>query len=77
MVKLKTLKNSYKKIKENFTKIITEDKYVLNILEEAVEKLNSGKAEFYTEEEFWNLIDKMEMEEYGEHISRNIRKKYA
>lgn len=77
MVKFRTLKNSYAKLKENFTKTLTEDEYVSNILEEAVEKLNSGKAVFYTEEEFWKLIEEMEMEEYGESISCNIRKKYT
>lgn len=75
MVKLRTLKNSYSKIKESFTKIRTEDEYVLSILEEAVAELNSGEAVLYTEEEFWDLVEKNEMEEYGESISRNIRKK--
>lgn len=75
MVKLRTLRNSYSKIKESFTKIRTEDEYVLSILEEAVAELNSGEAVLYTEEEFWKLVEKNEMEEYGEPISRNIRKK--
>jgi len=77
MIKFRTLKNSYAKSKENFTSANGEEKYVYAILEKAVEKLNSGKAVFYTEEEFWNIIQEMEMEEYGEPISRNIRKKYA
>ena len=77
MIKFRTLKNSYAKLKKNFTSLDTEEKYVLDILEEAVEKLNSGKAVFYTEEEFWKLIAEMEIKEYGEPISYNIRKKYA
>ena len=77
MMKFRTLKNSYARLREKFTRTLTEDEYVSNILEEAVEKLNSGKAVFYTEEEFWKLIEEMEMKEYGEPISRNIREKYA
>ena len=77
MIKFRTLKNSYAKLRENFTRINVEEKYVQDILEEAVEKINSGTAVFYTEEEFWKLIEEMEIEEYGESISSNIRKKYA
>ena len=77
MIKLRTLKNSCAKLKENFTSANVEENYVYEILNEAVEKLNSGKAVFYTEEEFWKLIEQMEIEEYGESISCNIRKKYA
>jgi len=77
MIKFRTLKNSYSKLKENFTKTITEDEYVSNILEEAVEKLNSGKAVFYTHEEFWRLVREKEAENYRKEISHNIRKRYA
>ena len=54
MMKFRTLKNSYARLREKFTRTLTEDEYVSNILEEAVEKLNSGKAVFYTEEEYLN-----------------------
>ena len=76
MVKFRTLKNSYAKLKENFTKTITEEKYMSDILEEAVEKLNSGKAVFYTHEEFWKLVREIEADNYKE-VSHNIRRKYA
>ena len=76
-MKFRTLKNSCAKLKKNLIYLNAEEKYVLDILEEAVEKLNSGKAVFYTEEKFWKLIEEMEIKEYGESISYNIRKKYA
>lgn len=77
MMKFRTLKNSYARLKENFTKTITEEEYVSNILEEAVEKLNSGKAVFYTHEEFWRLVRERESEDYNEKVSNNIRRRYA
>ena len=77
MVKFRTLKNSYSKLKENFRKTITEDEYVSNILEEAVEKLNSGKAVFYTHEEFWKLVREKESENCRKEVSHNIRRRYA
>ena len=76
-MKIRTLKNSYVKLKENFTCENTEEEYVLNILEEAVEKLNSGKAVFYTHEEFWKLVREKEEEYYREKTSFNIRRRYA
>ena len=76
-MKIRTLKNSYVKLKENFTCENTEEEYVLNILEEAVEKLNSGKAVFYTHEEFWKLVREKEEEDYREKTSFNIRRRYA
>lgn len=42
MIKLRTLKNSYAKLKENFTHIITEEeaeeRYLTQILDEAIEE---------------------------------------
>ena len=60
MAKFRTLKNSYARLKEHFTTANREEKYVYDILEEAVEKLNSGKAVFYTHEEFWKLVRETE-----------------
>lgn len=72
MIKFRTLKNSYAKLKENFTHTITEEEYLTEVLEEAVEKLNSGKAVFYSHEEFWKLIKEEANEKYDEKISYNI-----
>lgn len=77
MIKFRTLKNSYAKIKANFIKIIIKDEYVGNILEEAVEKLNSGRAVFYTHEEFWRMVREKEEEDYRKEVSDNIRRRYA
>ena len=41
-MKFRTLKNSCAKLKKNLIYLNAEEKYVLDILEEAVEKLNSG-----------------------------------
>ena len=77
MTKFRTLKNSYTRLKENFTNINAEEKYVYDILDEAVEKLNSGKAVFYTHEEFWRIVRKEEEEDYRKEVLHNIRKRYA
>jgi len=50
MVKFRTLKNSYDKL-DNFTNEMIQEEYELEILDEAVEKLKTGKAVFYTHEE--------------------------
>ena len=76
MVKFRTLKNSYVKLKEDYTHAMTQEEYELEILDETVEKLKSGKAVFYTHEEFWNNIRKGMEKEY-ETISNNIRRKYV
>jgi len=75
MVKFRTLKNSYDKL-DNFTNEMIQEEYELEILDEAVEKLKTGKAVFYTHEEFWNNIRKG-MEKDYETISHNIRRKYV
>lgn len=72
MVKFRTLKNSYAKLKENYTHNMTEEEYLTQILDEAVEKLNSGKAVFYEHDEFWKLIREEASEKYDEKISYNI-----
>ena len=74
MVNLKTLKDSYAKL-EDCNGAMTQNEYELKILDEAVEKLKSGKAVFYTHEEFWEIIRKG-MERDYETISHNIRGKY-
>ena len=54
MIKLRTLKNSYSKIKENFTHTITEDealvRYMNLLIDEAEEDLKNG-VELITLEE--------------------------
>lgn len=77
MKKIRTLKNSYSKKRENFISANAEEKYVYDILVEAVEKLNSGRAVFYTHEEFWRLVREKEIEKYRKEISNNIRRRYA
>lgn len=46
MIKFRTLKNSYAKLKENFTKTITEDealnRYMNLLIDEAEEDLKNG-----------------------------------
>ena len=76
-MKFRILKNSYARLREKFTRTLTEDEYVSNILEEAVEKLNSGKAVFYTHEEFWRMVREKEAESYRKEVSNNIRRRYA
>lgn len=55
MLKLRTLKNSYLKLKENFTHTITEDealvRYMNLLIDEAEEDLKNG-AELITLEEW-------------------------
>lgn len=55
MIKLRTLKNSYSKIKENFTHTITEDEALLRymniLIDEAEEDLKNG-AELISLEEW-------------------------
>ena len=55
MVKLKTLKNSYSKLKENYIHIVTEDEALLRymnlLIDEAEEDLRNG-AELITLEEW-------------------------
>ena len=53
-----------------------QKEYELKILDEAVEKLKSGKAVFYTHEEFWEIVREGMKKDY-ETISNNIRGKYA
>lgn len=75
MVKLKTLKNSYDKLDE-YTHLMTQEEHELEILDEAVEKLKSGKAIFYTHEDFWEIVREGMKKDY-ETISHNIRRKYV
>lgn len=48
------------------------EKY-MNILIEEAEQDNV----YYTEEEFWKIVEQEEIEEYGKPISYSICKKYA
>ena len=63
MVKFRTLKNSYAKIKENFTHIISEEeaqeRFLTKILDEAIEEFErSGRKT-------------ISLEEWREHIRRD------
>ena len=54
MIKLRTLKNSYAKLKENFTHTITEEEalnsYMCQLIEEAEENLRNGGGTITLEE---------------------------
>jgi len=54
MIKFRSLKNSYSKLKENFTHIITEDealnRYMVQLIEEAEENLRNGGGTITLEE---------------------------
>ena len=54
MIRLRTLKNSYAKLKENFTHIITEEealnRYMVQLIEEAEENLRNGGGTITLEE---------------------------
>jgi len=71
MIKIKTLKNSYSKLKERFTHTITEEealnKYMMQLIEE-VESVPEEDKVYYTHEEFWKMVEEMEIEEYGHPI---------
>ena len=69
-------KATFNKFKEEHIDFIEQEEYELKILDEAVKKLKSGKAVFYTHEEFWNKVKEGMKKEY-ETISHNIRGKYA
>ena len=70
MMKLETVKNTFVKA-EDFTDAITQEEYEIKILDEAVEKLKSGKATFYTHREFWENVKKGMVKD-NETISHNI-----
>ena len=54
MIKFRTLKNSYAKLKENFTHTITEEdalnRYMAQLIEEAEENLRNGGGTITLEE---------------------------
>ena len=68
MMKLKILKNSYSKLKENFIYIIKQEDQYINKLIEEVESIPEQERIYYTEKEFWRLIEEMEIEKYGHPI---------
>ena len=71
MFKFKTLKNSYLKIKENYTHTITEEealnRYMIKLIDEVESEPKEGKV-YYTHEEFWKMVEEMEIEKYGHAI---------
>ena len=54
MIKFRTLKNSYSKLKENFTHTITQEealnRYMVQLIEEAEENLRNGGGTITLEE---------------------------
>ena len=62
------LKNTYTRLRKNFIHIITqEDKYINKLIEE-VESIPEQERIYFTEKEFWKLIEEMEIERYGHPI---------
>ena len=51
-----------------------EEAYMVKMLDEA---LADSNPIYYTEEEFWKLVEEREIEKYGEAISSKIRAKYV
>ena len=74
MIKVRTLKNSYLHLKQNFKHSITEEealnRFMIQLIEEAEKDFENG--DYYTHEEVWKLVRKMEMEEDNEPISCSI-----
>lgn len=71
MIKFRTLKNSYLKLKENFTHTITGEEALNRYIEELIDEVESVPEEervYYTQEEFWKLVEEMEIKEYGHPI---------
>ena len=68
MVKLKTLKNTYSKLRKKFIYIITQEDQYINKLIEEVESIPEGERIYYTEKEFWRMVEEMEIEKYGHTI---------
>ena len=75
MLKLKTMKNIFVEL-EDSANSITHEEYEIKILDESVEKLKSGKAVFYTHEEFWKIV-RNGMEKDYEAVSDNIWGEYV
>ena len=71
MMKLRTLKNSYARLKEKFTKIVTEEEILnkyMNMLIDEVENVPEEERIYYTHEEFWKMVTEKEIERYGHPI---------
>ena len=68
MIKFRTLKNSYLKIKENFTHITSKEetmnRYMIELIDE-VENIPEEERTYYTHEEFWKMVEEKEIEKYG------------
>lgn len=71
MIKLRTLKNSYSKLKESFTHIKTQEEALvryMNLLINEVENEPEEERVYYTHEEFWKMVEEKEIERYGHPI---------
>ena len=68
MIKFRTLKNSYSKLKENFSYIVSKEddinKYIIELIDE-VESVPEEERIYYTHEEFWKMVEEKEIEKYG------------
>lgn len=71
MMKFRTLKNSYAKLKENFTHTITQEeavnRYMIQLINE-VESVPEEERVYYTHDEFWKMVEEMEIQRYGHPI---------
>ena len=71
MIKMRTIKNSYLTLKENYTHKITEKEafnhYMLQLIEE-VESIPKEERVYYTAKEFWKMVEEKEIERYGHKI---------
>ena len=71
MIKIRMLKNSYLKLKQNYTHTITEEealnKYMMQLIDEVENEPEEDRV-YYTSEEFWKLVEDMEIERHGHAI---------
>ena len=71
MIKFRTLKNSYMRLRESFTHTISEEeslnKYIIKLIDE-VENEPEEERVYYTHEEFWKMVEEKEIERYGHPI---------
>lgn len=69
MLKFKKIKNSYANLKSKCFQRTEEDKYCIQMLEEA---LNDPDQKTYTAEEFWKMME----EEDSKYFGKKVQYKY-
>ena len=71
MIKLRTIKNSFSNIKSKYMHTITEkdglERYMIHLIDE-VESVPENERIYYTDEEFWKMVEEREIERYGHRI---------